>query len=68
MATAIIDKYYLTQETWNSIPGDYKGIWHAYFGEHPEWLGRKVVMSTCITGYAEEKFTLLVEGLHFEIK
>lgn len=64
----VADKYYyVSQEKWNNIPDDYKGIWHSYYGEHPEWLGRKTVMSTCITGNANENCGLLIEGVHFEI-
>ena len=57
----------ITQEKWDSIPNDYKGEWMDFHGDKPEWLGRKVVMSTCITEDPTEKCTLLVEGVHFII-
>ena len=53
---------------WNAIHDDYKGIWHAYFGEKPEWLGRRVVTSTCITHDPNEPCCVLVEGVHFVIE
>lgn len=65
---AWIDKfYYVSQEKWDSIHDDYKGVWHSYYGERREWLGRKTVMSACITGNANENCGLLIEGVHFEI-
>ena len=57
----------ITQEQWNAIHDDYKGEWLDYHGDKPEWIGRKVVMSTCITEDPTEKCTLLVEGVHFII-
>lgn len=57
----------ISKEKWDSIPVDYKGTWQAYFGAHPEWLGRKVVMSGCITENPNELGYLLIEGVHFEI-
>ena len=57
----------ITQEKWDSILADYKGEWLDFHGDKPEWLGRKVVMSTCITEDPTEKCVLLVEGVHFII-
>ena len=54
----------ITKEKWNSIGNDYKGEWMNYWNDHPEWLGKKVVMSGCIS---DEHGKLLVEGVHFEI-
>lgn len=39
----------ISKNKWDSIPADYKGEWHDYYNKHPEWLGRKVVMSGCVT-------------------
>lgn len=58
----------ITQEKWDSIYSDYKGIWQDYYNEKPEWIGRKVVMSGCITQNPSELGKLLVEGEHFIIK
>ena len=54
----------VTREKWDSICSDYKGEWMNYYNEHPEWLGRKVVMSGCIS---DDIGTLYIEGVHFEI-
>lgn len=55
----------ISKEKWEEICNDYKGEWHDYHGEHPEWIGRKVVMSGCIN--PNELGKLLIEGIHFEI-
>lgn len=55
----------VSKEKWNSIYTDYKGVWHDYYGENPEWLGRKVVMSDCVSN---EHGKLLIEGVHFVIE
>ena len=39
----------VSKEKWDSIPTDYKGIWQDYYNEKPEWKGKRVVMSGCIT-------------------
>lgn len=58
----------ITREKWNSIDSDFKGEWKDYYGgDHPEWVGKKTVMSTCITENPNELCQLLVEGVHFEI-
>lgn len=57
----------ITREQWDSICADYKGEWQDYHNDHPEWTGKKVVMSTCITENPNELCKLLVEGVHFEI-
>lgn len=57
----------VSKEKWDNIHTDYKGIWQDYHNEKPEWLGRKVVMSGCITENPNELGKLLVEGVHFII-
>lgn len=57
----------VSQEKWDSIGSDYKGIWQDYYDECPEWKGRKTVMSGCITEDPTELGKLLVEGVHFRI-
>ena len=54
----------VTREKWDSIYHDYKGEWMNYYNDKPEWLGRKVVMSGCIS---DDMGKLYVEGVHFEI-
>lgn len=58
----------VSKKDWDSICADYKGVWQDYYGEHPEWLGRKVVMSTCVTHNPNEQCSLLIEGIHFIIE
>ena len=58
----------VSKAKWESICDDYKGTWLNYHNYHPEWIGRKVVMSTCITGNANETCSLLIEGIHFIIE
>ena len=54
----------VSKDVWDGIYDDYKGEWHDYYDEHPEWLGRKVVMSACISDVPGRLF---VEGVDFEI-
>jgi len=61
------EKYIITEEEYNRIDTDYRGTWLDYYGDHPEWLGRRTVMSTCITKNANEPCRLLIEGEHFVI-
>lgn len=58
----------ITKAKWDSIHDDYKGTWQDYYNEHPEWKGRKVVMSGCVTNDPSELGKLLVEGEHFVIE
>ena len=58
----------VSKAKWESICDDYKGTWQNYHNDHPEWIGRKVVMSTRITGNANETCSLLIEGIHFIIE
>lgn len=57
----------VTREKWDFIGSDYKGTWQDYYDECPEWKGRKVVMSGCITEDPAELGMLLIEGVHFRI-
>ena len=54
----------VTLEKWERICDDYKGYWMNYHNDHPEWIGRRVVMSACV---GAEPGKLLIEGVHFEI-
>ena len=58
----------ISKEKWNSIDDDYKGTWNNYYNDHPEWTGRKVVMSGCITNDPQELGKLLIEDVHFIIE
>ena len=39
-----------------------------YYNEKPEWKGKRVVMSGCITENPNELGKLLVEDIHFIIE
>lgn len=54
----------ISMEKWNSISTDYKGVWYDYYNEKPQWKGKKVVLSGCISN---EFGKLLVEDVHFTI-
>lgn len=58
----------ISKNKWDSIYADYKGTWKDYYNEHPEWTGRKVVMSGCVSNNPNELGKLLVEGVHFVIE
>ena len=55
-------------EKWNLIDTGYKGTWNDYQGKHPEWVGRKTVLGSCITDDPKHSGALLVEGTHFVIE
>lgn len=57
----------VSKKEWDTIHSGYKGIWQDYYGDHPQWKGKQVVMSTCITHNPNELCSLLVEGVHFVI-
>lgn len=57
----------ISKKEWDSIDNDYKGEWHDYHNDHPEWIGKKVVMSGCISKDPSELGKLLIEGVHFVI-
>ena len=57
----------ISKKEWNSIANDYKGEWQDYYNEHPEWFGKKVVMSGCISKDPNELGKLLIEGVDFVI-
>jgi len=57
----------ISRRDWDAIQNDYKSVWKDYYGDHPEWLGRKTVMSTCVTHDPNELCSLLIEGVHFVI-
>lgn len=58
----------ISKAEFDRIDRDYKGIWQDYHGERPEWKGRRVVMSGCITKDPNELGKLLVEGVHFLVE
>lgn len=55
----------VSKEQWQAIHKDYKGVWQDYYNEHPEWLGKKTVLSGCVS---DELGKLLIEGIHFVIE
>lgn len=61
----------VTQEEWDRIPHDYKGMWTREIKDNgwqpdlpEEFIGKKTVMSGCI---CDEIGSLLTESIHFEI-
>lgn len=58
----------VSKEEYDLIHTDYKGTWKAYYNDHPEWIGKKVVMSTCVTHNYNEPCSLLIENVHFVIE
>ena len=54
----------VTPEQWRKIHADYKGRWSADYAPKPEYVGKRTVLSGCISN---EIGSLLTEGVHFEI-
>lgn len=57
----------IPKKEYESIDTDYRGIYHDYWEDHPEWKGRRTVVSTCITHNVNAPAELWIEGIHFEI-
>ena len=57
----------VSKQKWESICDEYKGIWQDYWGEKPEWKGRKIVFAGCIDKNATNGTALLIENEHFII-
>lgn len=57
----------ISKKEWDSIAKDYKGEWQDYYSDHPEWIGKKVVMSGCVSKDSNELGKLLIEGVDFII-
>lgn len=53
----------LTKQEYNRIGQDFRGRYMDYHGTHPEWKGRRTVV-TFIHGQGT---TLLIEGVGFRI-
>lgn len=51
----------ITQAEYDAIWSDFKGVWHNYYGDTPEWEGRRTAM------IAEYGTRLLIEGVSLEI-
>ena len=51
----------ITQAEYDAIGNDFKGVWHDYYGDSPEWEGRRTAM---ITEYGTKLF---IEGISLEI-
>lgn len=60
--------FHVRQKEWGEIPNIFKGTWQDYYNEHPEWIGRRTVMSTCLNHNAEDKGKLFIEGIDFLIE
>ncbi len=57
-ASAIV---YITQAEYDAIGNDFKGVWHDYHGDRPEWKGRRTAM------IAEYGTRLFIEGVSLKI-
>lgn len=57
----------ISKKEWDSIANNYKGEWQDYYNDHPEWIGKKVVMSGCIFKDSSKLGKLLIEGVDFII-
>lgn len=51
----------ITQAEYDAIWRDFKGVWHNYYGDTPEWEGRRTAM------IAEYGTRLFIEGVSLEI-
>ena len=51
----------ITQAEYDAIWSDFKGVWHNYYGDTPEWEGRRTAM------IAEYGTRLFIEGVSLEI-
>ena len=51
----------ITQQEYDRIPADYKGVFIDYNDQHPEWKGRRVAF---LPGHGT---VLFIEGVSFEI-
>ena len=58
----------VNKEKWDSITADYKGVFHDYQGKHPEWVGRRTVIGSCVTDNPKYFGSLLVEDVHFVVE
>lgn len=52
---------YITKSEFDKIGEDYKGVYMDFYGDHPEWKGRRTAF---LPGYGT---TLFIEGVSFEI-
>lgn len=57
----------ISSEEWDKISPLFKGEWQDYYNEHPEWIGRRVVMSSLFANDPAELGGLLIEGIDFVI-
>lgn len=60
--------YRIKQSEWDKIPNDFKGEWQDYHGDHPEWAGKKVAMSSYLSDNVNELGRLLIEDVDFIIE
>ena len=51
----------ITQSEYDAIGSDFKGTWQDYYGDYPEWKGRRTAM------LAEYGTRLFIEGVSLEI-
>ena len=59
----------ISKEHWKSIDLEWKGVWDGYYGIRGEMIGRRFVMSGCVTGsYPTGLGYLMFEGQDFIIE
>ncbi len=51
----------ITEAEYQNLPADMKGTYQDYYGEHPEWKGRRTAAFPC------ELPGLFVEGVNLKI-
>ena len=51
----------ITQTEYDAIGSDFKGVWEDYWGDRPEWKGRRTAM------LAEHGTRFFIEGVSLEI-
>lgn len=60
--------YRIKQSEWDKVSSDFKGEWQDYHHDHPEWKGKKVIMSSLLSDNVNELGRLLIEDVDFTIE
>ncbi len=51
----------ITKEEYQNLPADFRGLYQNYYGDHPEWKGRRIAAFPC------ELPGLFIEGVNLKI-
>ncbi len=51
----------ITENEYNALPNDFKGTYQNYYGDHPEWEGRRTA------AFPLELPGLFIEGVNLKI-